>query len=146
MGNNRKLTHDRAKSLVATGLQRAVNNHGFEQVRTEATCKEGCLRHALSLISLPSLHYLLNVMPIEPTVLDEALAEVGFCVMPLEVDFDQDMVLLSELSGLLSEWLGAMKDNKRDHIETLRIGARIRQLLPKLRGIVGEADRLRAVA
>ena len=106
----------------------------------------GTLETALAHQTLPEVHFLLNALREEPTVMDEALAAVGFCVVPLEMDFGGDMEVIAELSGLLNEWLCAMKDGKRDHTETLKIGARIRHLLPTLRGIVGEADKLRAVA
>jgi hypothetical protein len=68
--------------------------------------------------------------------------------MPLEVDFEEDMEVIAELSGLLNEWLQAMKDHKRDGGETRAIAARIRALLPKLRGVVVQDDnlKLRAVA
>jgi DNA-binding phage protein len=147
VANNRKrLTRDRAKSLIATGLQRAVNQYGLDQVSMEAGCKATCLRTALSHQTLPEIHFVLNALTLDGTVMDEALATVGFCLVPLEMDFNADMEVIAELSGLLTEWLGAMKDGKRDHIETQQIAARIRYLLPKLRGVVGEADRLRSVA
>lgn len=144
--NRRRLTRDRAKSLIATGLQRAVHKHGFDQVAIEAGCKDTCLRTALGQATLMEAHYVLNALMLDGTVLDEALAHVGFCLVPLEMDFDADMEVISELSGLMTEWINAMKDGKRDHIETQQIAARIRYLLPKLRGVVGQADELRAVA
>jgi hypothetical protein len=146
MGKIRKLTRDSAKSLVATGLQRAASTYGMAQVEAEATCGDTCLRNALSQSTLMEMHFVLNVLPLDGTVMDEALAAVGFCLVPLEMDFDTDMEVIAELSGLLNEWLIAMKDGKRDHIETQKIAARIRYLLPKLRGVVGEADRLRVAA
>ncbi len=146
MSKIRKLTRDRAKSLIATGLQRAVGQHGMDQVAAEATCGDTCLRNALSQKALPELHFVLNALPLDSTIMDEALADVGFCLVPLEMDFGQDMDVIAELSGLMTEWVTAMKDGRRDHVETQQIAARIRHLLPRLRGIVGEADRLRAVA
>lgn len=144
--NNRKLTKCRAKALVATGLQRAAASAGLDGLAIEAGVTRRCIEKALSHETLPEFHTLLNALDADATVLDESLSEKGFCIMPLEVDFDQDMTVIAELSALLTEWLDAMRDRQRDHKETLRIAARIRQLLPKLRGVVGEADRLRAVA
>lgn len=144
--NRKRLTRDRAKSLVATGLQRAVAHHGLDQVAMEAGCKATCLRTALSHQTLPELHFVLNALMLDSTVMDEALASVGFCLVPLEMDFGSDMEVISELSGLMTEWINAMKDGRRDHVETQQIAARIRYLLPKLRGVVGQADDLRAVA
>jgi hypothetical protein len=146
MGKIRKLTRDSAKSLIATGLQRSVAKHGMAQVEAEATCGDTCLRNALSQSTLPELHFVLNILPLDGTVMDEALAAVGYCLMPLEMDFNADMEVIAELSGLMTEWINAMKDGRRDHIETQQIAARIRYLLPKLRGVVGQADELRAVA
>jgi DNA-binding phage protein len=142
----RKLTKDRAKALVASGLQRAVASNGIDQVSMEACVTPRCIQSALSHDTLPEYHTLLNALDADPTTLDESLAEKGFCLVPLEMDFNADMEVIAELSGLLTEWLGAMKDGNRDHIETQQIAARIRYLLPKLRGVVGEADRLRSVA
>jgi hypothetical protein len=145
---NRRLTRDRAKALIAAGLQRAVQNaeDGIEQVAAGATCGRRCLESALSHQTLPEAHFLFNALIDEPTVLDEVMSEVGYCVTPLEIEFDNDLELIAELSALLTEWLDAMKDGRRDHVELMRIAKRIRHLLPKLRGVVGEADKLRAVA
>lgn len=142
----RKLTKDRAKALAATGLHRAVAGAGLDQVAAECCVSTRCIQSALSHDTLPEFHTMLNSLDADQTSLDECMAEKGFCLVPLEMDFDADVEVIAELSGLMTEWLDAMKDGKRDHRETARIAARIRYLLPKLRGVVGEADRLRAVA
>lgn len=144
--NNRKLTKDRAKALVATDWQRVAAAQGLDGLAAEGACSRRCIEKALAHDSLPEFHTLLNTLDADPTALDSSLAEKGFCLVPLEMGFDQDMTVITELSALLTDWLDAMKDNRRDHTETLRIATRIRQLLPKLRGVVGEADKLRAVA
>lgn len=146
--NAKRLTKDRAKALIATGLQRAVLNapDGIDEVAQGAGVTRRCIEKALAHETLPEAHTLLNALIGEPTVLDEAIAHVGFCLVPLEVEFDADLEVIAEMSALLTEWLEALKDKKRDHLETLRIGARIRHLLPKLRFVVGEADKLKAVA
>lgn len=146
--NAQRLTKDRAKTLIAAGLHRAVvkATDGIEEVAIGAGCSRRCLEKALAHESLPEAHTILNSLIGDATVLDEALAHVGFCLVPLEMDFNGDMAVITELSALLTEWLAAMADGKRDHVETQRIAARIRHLLPTLRGVVGEADRLRMVA
>src|SRR5690349_3466825 len=108
--NRRRLTRDRAKALIASGLQRAVTKHGMEAVAMEAGCKETCLRSALAHKSLPELHYAFNAMLLDPTVLDEMAASVGYCLVPLEIEAETDMETLAELSSLLAEWLQSVKD------------------------------------
>lgn len=143
---NRKLTKDRAKALVASDWQRIAATQGLDALAAEGACSRRCIEKALAHDSLPEFHTLLNTLDADSTALDTSLAEKGFCITPIEMEFENDLELIAELSALLTEWLDAMKDGKRDHVELMRIASRIRQILPKLRGVVGQADKLRAVA
>ena len=43
-----RLTKDRAKSLLASGLQRAVSKHGADEVALAAGCTKRCIEKALA--------------------------------------------------------------------------------------------------
>jgi hypothetical protein len=146
--SQRKLTDASARHLLAAGLLRTCHEHGPSSVAVEAGCDEKTIRRARDEVHTLGLACTFNLLDIDPTALDALAASKGFVLMPLEVDFEEDMEVIAELSGLLNEWLQAMKDHKRDGGETRAIAARIRALLPKLRGVVVQDDnlKLRAVA
>jgi hypothetical protein len=145
---SKKLTDADARHLLAAGLLRACHEQGPSRVALETGCDEKTIRRARDEESTLGLACAFNLLDVDAHALDALIAAKGFAMMPLEIDFDEDMEVIAELSGLLNEWLQAMKDGVRSNPETKAIAARIRQVLPKLRGIVVEDDnlKLRAVA
>lgn len=145
---SRKLTDADARHLLAAGLLRVCHEHGPSRVAVETGCDEKTIRRARDEVHTLGLACSWNLLDVDPTALDALAASKGVCILPLEVDFEEDMEIIAELSALLNDWLQAMKDHKRDPGETKAIAARIRALLPKLRGIAVEDDnlKLRAVA
>jgi DNA-binding phage protein len=141
-----RLTKDRCKALVASGLHRAVNSSGIDEVALAAGCCEQSVRNTLSLDSLPSLDLLLNAMDIEPTLLDEVLAAKGFRLAPLHSDAANDLTVAAGVSEISSAICRALADGQRDHNETVTIAKLIRPHLPALTAIVREADELRGAA
>lgn len=138
-----KLTDADARHLLAAGLLRACHEQGPSRVALETGCDEKTIRRARDEQSTLGLACTFNLLDVDPTALDALAAAKGFMFLPLEVDFECDMEVITELSGLLNEWLEALKDNDRNPTETARIAARIRALLPKLRGVVHEDDNLK---
>lgn len=146
--SGRKLTDTDARHLLASGLLRACHEYGPSRVALESGCDEKTIRRARDEESTLGLACTFNLLDVDPTALDALAAAKGVAIIPLEIDFDEDMEVIAELSGLLNQWLEAMRDGKRDSGETRGLAARIRMLLPKLRGIVMQDDnlKLRSVA
>lgn len=144
----RKLTDGDARHLLAAGLLTACHEHGPSLIAVESGCDEKTIRRARDEQSTLGLACVFNLLDIAPNALDALAGAKGFALVPLEIDFDADIEIIAELSGLLNTWLEAMRDNRRDNGETKAIAAKIRALLPKLRGIIAEDDnlKLRAVA
>lgn len=145
---SRKLTDADARHLLAAKLIPICHQHGPSRVGVEVGCHEKTIRSARDEDSTLGLACTFNLLDVDPTALDTLAAAKGFTLMPLEIDFEEDMEVIAELSALLNDWLQAMKDRKRDNSETRQIAARIRHLLPKLRGVVAQDDnlKLRSVA
>jgi hypothetical protein len=141
-----RLTKDRAKQLVASGLHRAVSGNGLDEVALAAGCTNRCIQNALALDSLPSLDLLLNAMDLEPTLLDEVLAAKGFRLAPLHTNAANDLNIAAGVSEIAGAICRALTDGQRDHNETLAIAKLIRPHLPALSAIVREADELRGAA
>lgn len=142
------LTDEDARELLAIKLKQISATHGPKRVAKTIGCEEKTVRRARDEIHTLGLACTFNLLDLDPTALDPLAAAKGMAIVPLEIDFKNDMEVIAELSGLLNEWLAAMQDFKRDNAETGKIAARIRHLMPKLRGITTEDDslKLRAVA
>lgn len=134
------LSKDRVKELVSAGLHRAVLNHTIETVTQAAECSRRTIENALSMNTVPELHTLGNILPLEPTVLWEYLSELGFKIVPQDMVLSPDMQTATELSRLLTMLLKAIEDGHRDHSETLKLAPAARALILKLSCIVNEAD------
>ena len=141
-----RLTKDRAKALLASGLQRSVVKHGADEVALAAGCTKRCIEKALAHETLPSMETALNALTIEPTVLDELLAAYGLRLCPLHADAANDLTTAAGLSGAVSKLVEACADGVRDHNETLAVAALLRPHLPAIQAIVREADQLRGAA
>lgn len=140
---SQKLTDDDARHLLAGKLLGMCHRHGPKRIGVEIGCDEKTVRRARDEEHTLGLACTFNLLDVDPTALETLANAKGFTMMPLEIDFEEDMEVIAELSGLLNEWLQAMRDNNRSNAETKAIAARIRHLIPKLRGVVVQDDRLK---
>jgi DNA-binding phage protein len=143
---SQRVTKDRAKALLASGLHRAVTASGLAEVALAAGCCERSIQNALSLDTLPSLDIILNAMDLEPTILDELLAAKGLRIAPLHSEAANDLHIAAGASSIAAAICRALTDGQRDHRETLEIAKLIRPHLPALTAIVREADELKGAA
>src|SRR5688572_23937673 len=90
---NRRLTKDRAKVLVASGLQRAVARLGKEEVALAAGCTSRCIEKALAHDTLPSIETLFNALAADVTIADELLSAYGFRLAPLHCEAANDLTV-----------------------------------------------------
>lgn len=144
--NPQRLTKDRAKALLASGLQRAVTAHGADEVALAAGCTRRCIEKALAHDTLPSMETALNALAVEPTVLDELLAAYGLRLCPLRAEAANDLAVAGGVIDAMGKLVTACADGHRDHNETLSVAALLRPHLPAINAIVREADQLRGAA
>jgi hypothetical protein len=142
--NPKPLTKDRAKALIASGLQRAARDHGIDEVAIKAGCTRRCIEKALSHETLPEAHTLGNILLIDPTAFCEWLGALGLQIVPRDAILSPDMETLSQMSKAMAEFIDALRDGKRTHRETLELAEELRPLIPRLTAIVHEAEGLKA--
>jgi len=144
--NAERLTKDRAKALLASGLQRAVATRGKDQVALAAGCGERCIEKALAQDTLPSIETVLNALDADETIMDELLAARGRRLCSLRAEAANDMALAAGVTIAMGQLVQALTDGIRDHTETLTIADLLRPHLPAMNAIVREADGLRGAA
>jgi hypothetical protein len=144
--NHRPLAKDKAKALIASGINRAVLHHGLAAVADAAQCSIRCLQKALSHDTLPEADKLGNILLLEPTVLSEWLGKLGFQIVPQGAEVTPDMVTASQMSRAVATFIEILEDGKRNHQETLSLADILRPLIPRLTAIVHEADGLKVAA
>lgn len=52
----------------------------------------------------------------------------------------------ADLAMAAGNFIEALRDGHRDHLETLHLAGLFRDLLPRMQAVVGEADRIRSEA
>jgi hypothetical protein len=144
--NAKPLAKDKAKALIAAGINRAVIMHGIEAVADAAQCSIRCLQKALSHETLPEADKLGNILLLEPTVLAEWLGKLGYQAIPTNAQVTPDMVTASQMSRAVAAFLEILEDGKRSPSETCSLADVLRPLIPRLTAIVHEADGLKVAA
>jgi hypothetical protein len=81
--NSRKLTDEDARHLLADGLLRACHKHGPSRVALETGCDEKTIRRARDEENTLGLACSVNLLDIDPHVLDALIGAKGFMLMPL---------------------------------------------------------------
>ncbi|MFS0771065.1 hypothetical protein [Sphingomonas sp. 1P08PE] len=94
--------------------------------------------------NLPEAHNLFNALLVDPTALDEVLAEYGFSLCPHRSAAANDLELVAGLSNGVTEFLRRIQDGRRCHIDTAVLAELFRPLIPAMQGIVDEHDTRRA--
>lgn len=141
-----RLTKDRAKALLASGLQRAVARHGKDEAALAAGCSPRCIEKALAHDTLPGIETVLNLLDLDVTVLDELLAARGMRLLPLHHDAANDLSTAAGVIAAMGELVRSQADGRRDHTETMAVATLLRPHLGAIEAIVREADELRGAA
>lgn len=144
--NPQRLTKERAKTFIAAGLQRAVAEHGKDELALAGGCSERCIEKALALDTVPSIETLGNMLAKEPTLLDEFYAALGWQLIPLRANAANDLETAAGLGRAGATLAEAWADGRRDHIELFAFVDLIRPHLPAIMAMIGEADQLRGAA
>jgi hypothetical protein len=148
------LGNGEAKAKLASGLLRAVTKRGkrgVDVIAIEADCSGRTIAKALAMETLPAGETLFNLLLADSHVLDELLARVGYCAVPLQAAEAQDLDLCELLGAVMGALAKSRSPNSpggsnRVHSETLVVADLARAVLPMLTAIVREADGIRGVA
>ena len=130
-------------ALMVAGLARTAATIG----RGAVADKMGRTVRALDKVfagSCPEPKALFDLLAEEPHALDELFAGYGFASpRPLNTQAANDYHTAADLAKVAGSFMDALSDGRRDHNETLMIGALLRDLLPRIQAVVGEADAIR---
>lgn len=142
------VTKDRFQQCLAAAWQRITfKMHGMPAMAQAMGLSDtATIKRVNGMKNLPEAHTIFNALLADPTALDEVLGEYGFRLCPLTAQAANDMATLSGLCETAGELAEALRDNYRDHGETLKVADKIRPHLPALISIVREADGLRGAA
>ena len=90
---------------------------------------------------------LLDFLCADPAALNEVFALYGLQPpRPRITAAANDMVTVSTMSNVVSQFCDALKDGQRDHRETLQLADAIRDLMPALSAILSEANQIKGIA
>jgi hypothetical protein len=140
------LTKDAAKSAVSLALARLTHAHGMGAVADQAGCSARTLAEAKAEHSLPELHTLLNLLPLDPSALDELLAPMGLKVVPVEAGGLDWQGVSANMAGFLAALLDALRDGRVDHRERATLMNQARPMVQELTAAIAQHDRERAAA
>lgn len=138
-----RLTKDRAKILIASGLHRCVAAHGIDELALAGGCSRRTIEKALAHETVPSVEYLVNMLDLDASLLDELLAAKGLRLCPLDSAPARDLPIAAGVIDAMGELVKAAADGHRDHGETLAVADLLRPHMAALASIINEADRLR---
>ena len=103
---SRKLTDADARHLLADGLIRTCHNHGPSRVAVEAGCDEKTIRRARDEESTLGLACAINMLDIDPHVLDALLAAKGFMLAPLSLESSRGTIDVIPAAGAVIHRIG----------------------------------------
>ena len=137
-----RFTKDRAKALVASGMQRAVAAHGMDRLALAGGCSRRCVEKALGHETLPGIDIIANMLDEDPTMLNEFFAAKGLQLTPIAPEPNADFSTLAGMCDAAAEFSHALADGIRSPSETAGLAKKFRPLLPAMTAIVREADQL----
>ena len=138
--NRAPLTKDAAKAALAVALARLVQAHGMGTVADQAGCCRKTIENAMGHKALPELHSVLNLLPLDPSALDELLAPMGFRLVPTDEPGSCFPTMLADLAGVTATTAAALSDGWVDHREEAQIVAKLRDRLPEWNAVVARHD------
>lgn len=103
---SRKLTDADARHLLADGLLRVCHAHGPSRVALEAGCDEKTIRRARDEESTLGLACAINMLDIDPHVLDALLAAKGFMLAPLSLESSRGTIDVIPAAGAVIHRIG----------------------------------------
>lgn len=139
-------TKSDASAALVVGWARMIQRHHQGNFANKMGVDPKTVARAMSGETTPELHTALNSLLVDPTALNELFALYGFHPpRPRNAAAANDMVTVSTMSGVVSQFCDALKDGQRDHRETLQLADAIRDLMPALTAILNEANHIRGV-
>lgn len=140
------LSKDAAKSAVSLALARLTHVHGMGAVADQAGCSQRTLAEAKAEHSLPELHTIINLLPLDPSALDELLAPMGLKVVPVESAGLDWHGVNADAAGFVAALANALRDRRVDHREHAALINQARPMVQELAAAIAQYDRERAAA
>ena len=141
----RPLTESEYRAAVGKALRRAtVDNNNMGRLAAAADCEDRTLRNARAETTSLAGRSLLNLLAIEPSIMDELLAHFGLRLVATDSSAPAYAQLLADVAGLAAVTADAMADGRVDHTEEAELVELQRELAPVLAANVARYDRKRA--
>ena len=141
----RPLTESEYRAAIGKGLRRAtVDNNNMGRLAAAADCEDRTLRNARAETTSLAGRSLLNLLAIEPSIMDELLAHFGLRLVATDSIAPAYAQLLADVAGLAAVTADAMADGRVDHTEEAELIELQRELAPVLAANVARFDRKRA--
>lgn len=148
-GNVRTEAHPLSESdyrrLVGHALRRATLETGqMGRLADAAGCDDRTLRNARDEVNSLSGRALINLLAVDPAMLDGLLANFGLRAVPVDCTTPAYATMLAEAAGLVAVTADAMTDGRVDHQEEAEIIDMQRAAVRTMSANVARYDRKRA--
>lgn len=141
----RPLSESDYRELVGKALRRATLETGkLGRLADAAGCDERTLRNARDEKNTLSGPALLNLLAVDPAMLDGLLAHFGLRAAPVDSAAPAYAQMLADVAGLAALTADALTDGRVDHREESEIIELQRELARTLSANVARHDRKRA--
>ena len=110
----RKLTDMDARHLLAEGLIRTCHGPGPQAVAVEAGCDEKTVRRARDEETTLRLDFAVNILDMDPHVLDPLLAAKGYMLVPLEITTSRQTIDVIPAAGAAIHRIGQARMPQSD--------------------------------
>lgn len=141
----RPLSESAYRAAIGKALRRAtVENNNMGRLAAAADCDDRTLRNARAETTSLSGRALLNLLAVEPSMLDELLVHFGLRLVATDSETPAYAQMLADVAGLAAVTADALIDGRVDHREEGEIIEMQRGLAHQLSGNVARFDRARA--
>lgn len=144
--NRAPLSKDAAKAALAVSLARLSQKHGLGSVADQAGVCVRTIKNAMAHEALPELHSVLNLLPLDPTALDELLAPLGLRIVSIEAADGNWHQMMADIAGTAATLATALTDGRVDHREEAQFLDAARPVVQVLTALLARRDRERSAA
>lgn len=119
ISKKRRLTKDRAKAILALGLDDARSTHGEDELASAAACCPKVIENAIGCKSLPEAHFIFNTLTIDPRPVQGLVEQFGWRLVSKDAVSVTEKQAAPCIVSLLHKVIEAERDGRIDHAELL---------------------------